>query len=202
MVLPAVDWSCVLLPASLHLGIQRYLQSVDGRMGIRAGLQHTLHQREHRMEKRILPLSSVLGRRRMVGTGRLSSDISPAAWIPTPIPATAKRGGDSAHRTTGKTGLPSRQSESAGATGQARTSRQTDAIRPRQHLRATWSGRSREDGLPPKGANSEARHEIAEQCLHGQGRERLPPRHHRQMGQAREWQVDKACAGKPRHTAN
>jgi hypothetical protein len=167
-----------------------------GRMGIRTGLQYTLHQREHRLEKRLLPLSAVLGRRRMVGTGRLPSDISSAAWIPTAIPATAKRDGDSAHRTTGKTGLPSRQSESAGATGQAWTSRQTDAIRPRQHLRATWSGRSREDGLPPKGENSEASHEIAEQCLHGQG-ERLPPRHHRQMGQARERQVDKTCTGKP-----
>jgi len=107
-----------LLPASLHLGIQRSLQSLDRRMGIRARLQYTVRQREHRMEEQLLPVSAVLGRRRMVGAGRLSSDLSAAAGISTAVSAAAKCGADTADRAAGESGL-SKPAGKAGASWQA-----------------------------------------------------------------------------------
>ena len=117
LVLPSVDRTRLLLSASLHLGIQRSLQSVDRRMGIRARLQHAVRQREHRMEEQLLPLSLILGRRRMVGAGRLSSDLSAATGISSAVSAAAKCGADTADRETGKAWLWSGLSESPGKTG-------------------------------------------------------------------------------------
>jgi hypothetical protein len=105
LVLPSLDRTRLLLSASLHLGIQRSLQSVDRRMGIRAGLQHAIHQREHWMEKQLLPLSALLGRRRMVGAWRLSPHLPAAARISSGVPAAAKCGADTADRATGEAWL-------------------------------------------------------------------------------------------------
>ena len=87
-------------------------------MGIRGGLQHSIHQREHRVEEQLLPLSVLLGRRRMVGAGRLSSDLSAAAGLSTAVSPAAKRGADPADRASRKAELRE-SARKAGASGQA-----------------------------------------------------------------------------------
>ena len=52
----------------------------------------------------LLPLSSVLGRRRVVGTGRLSPYLSAAAGLSASVPTTQQRD----HHSPGKTRLPAR----------------------------------------------------------------------------------------------
>ena len=113
LVLPSVDRTRLLLSASLHVGIQRSLQSVDWWMGIRVGLQHAIRQREHRLEEQLLPLSPILGRWRMVGAGRLSPDLSSAAGLSTAVPSAAKCDADPADRASWESELR----ESAGQAG-------------------------------------------------------------------------------------
>ena len=162
-------------------------------MGIRARLQHQFYQRQYWVGQSLLSSPSVL-RWRLVGTGRLSTNLSPAAGLSTAV-STAEQCDHHSSRPTWLWQPAGISAESSWETG---TPWQADSLHSRQYLRAAGHRGPRDEGLSAARTYSETLDEVAEQCLHRQGWKRLPPKQRRQVGQTRERQLDKAGSNNAR----